>query len=177
MCAYAPCSFSKGKSDHQISVRNGCSQSSALRASFDERTILLVSSCSFHGFCSSRMHVVNLKLLQKRRTRKAGDRDSSFSLSALRVSWMVASPSHMASESSRRSSTSWRGQFVHFAFEGSRQVRFFLARLFFFGVRVFFCFVCISLMGCVTPCLRNRFLKRSFGLRSIGFRSGVDRFS
>ena len=64
----------------------------------------------------------------------------------------------MDSDSSRRSSTSWtskvsqlfhhRGQFVHFAFDG-----FFFARLFLIGVRVFFCIVCISFLGCVTPCL------------------------
>ena len=46
-------------------------------------------------------------LHEKRLTRKAGNRDSSFSLKFACVSLIVASPSYMDSESSRRSSTSW----------------------------------------------------------------------
>ena len=68
----------------------------------------MVSSCLVRSQCRSRMHVTNQMLRDKRLTRKVGNRDSSFSPSTSRVfSLMVASPSYMDSESSRRSSTSW----------------------------------------------------------------------
>ena len=81
--------------DHQTSVQNGCSQINELRASSDEQ-ILLLDDCR-----------------EPKAAREEADEECwlprflVFSLNFACVSLMVASPSYMDSESSRRSSTSW----------------------------------------------------------------------
>ena len=70
-------------------------------------TLLLVSSFFSRGQRRSRMTRANQKLCERRLTRKAGNRESPFSLNFACVSLMVASPSYMDSETSRTSFTSW----------------------------------------------------------------------
>ena len=74
-----------------------------------------------------------------------------------------------------------QGQFVHFSSESCRQVWLFLL-----GVGVFFCVACISLKGCVTPCLHvtkfsesvpEEIIRFPMPVIRTGFRSGEDRFS
>ena len=99
--------LSRDKSDDLASVRNGCGENDVLRTYSDGQTLLQVLSFLSRDQCRSRRHVTNRKLREKRLTKKAGNRDSRVSLSFACVSQMVASPSYMDSESSRRSSTSW----------------------------------------------------------------------
>ena len=164
MPAHCVC-LSPDKSDHQTSVQNGCSQNNEVRAPPDEETLLQ---------CRSRMAVANRKLLEKRLTRKAGNRNSSslsLSLNFACVSLMVASPSYMDSKFSQIFQQSvfqffhHRGQLVRDSSSSE------------FGSSCASCASVSQVIWCpVFPSggLRNRFLERSFdfGLSyDQGFRS------